>query len=536
MKKILSIALFVLTIFQAYSQIQDNTGLSNPFINLTQKEKDRELLEICDKRLADSEKKRAKTIIKFLLEAGANPSCTIEGSDTPVLYKAIYRKNYEAIRALIDAGADLSYVDKDGESVVYYMIYNDLPIEEIEYALQKGAPAFGKKTPYREPVFYAIDKKNLDLIKLLEKYGASLKTTNDTHYKSALAYAVSYGNFDIVKYCIERGCKFSDIPKNEPPPVFNAIGFENFELAEYLIKNGDNINKPFLFYWDHYKAYLFHGMFLTKSGYSYSPYHTYSEGTIKKALELGADPYLKDENGNNAFKLAVKLLIEGRHSSGNLLELLKYGYTICPNPKYKKSLGEAIACGDIEDVKKILKTYKVNKDSSELLKLGLIKNIENKDESMQLLLDAGIRPDYEVLARCLSYRLDGAEYLKKLNQYIDLTKGDNTWKYDFLSYYFKKYNNSDPYLVPQCVNYVLDSGMTFDTMIHCERSGLPEQMPLLFFVAIHDNSRKCYGIQALIDRGADINQEWNGKRPIDYLKAGETNHTFLLDHGAKVYN
>ncbi|MCQ2600388.1 MAG: ankyrin repeat domain-containing protein [Treponema sp.] len=535
MKKLLLLTLFVFTLFHAYSQIQDNTGISNPFINLSQKEKDNKLDEVCCKNYTDSESKRAQIIIKLLLEAGANPNCKKDGYDTPLLYHAIKRKNYAAVRVLIDGGADLSFVNKYGESFTYFMINEDFPLEEVEYALQKGAPAYGKKAPTREPVIEAIYKKNLDMIKLLEKYGASLKTTNDTNYKSALAYAVSNGNFDIVKYCIEQGCKFSDIPKDEPPPVFNAIRNENFELAEYLIENGDNINKPFLFYWDHYKAYLFHGMFYTVNGYN-SHYHIYSDGTIKKALELGADPYLKDENGNNAFQLAVKLLIKGRHSSSNLMELLKYGYKICPNPKYKKSLGEAIACGDIEDVKKILKTYKADTESSKLLQLGLTKDIENKDESMQLLLDAGIKPDYEILTRCLFYRSDDGKYLTKLSRYIDLKKGDNTWKYDFLSYYFKYGNDNDEYLVPKCVNFVLDSGMTLDTMIHCERSDLPEQIPLLFYVAIFDRTRNCSGIQVLIDRGADINQMWNGKRPIDYLKAGQRNHTFLLDHGAKVYN
>lgn len=305
MKKNIFIALFVFTLFQAYSQIQDNTGSSNPFNNLSQQKKNTKLLDICNIKYKTSDAKKVKVIIKLLLEAGADPDYILEHNQMPVLYQAIIRKNHDAVRALIDGGADLSFVNEDGESFIYFMINEDFPLEEVEYALQKGAPAYGKKTPYREPVIKAISKKNLDMIKLLEKYGASLKTTNDTNYKSALAYAVSNGNFDIVKYCIERGCKFSDIPKDEPPPVFNAIRNENFELAEYLIKNGDNINKPFLFYWDHYKAYLFHGMFYTVNGYN-SHYHIYSDGTIKKALELGADPYLKDEDGNNAFQLAYR--------------------------------------------------------------------------------------------------------------------------------------------------------------------------------------------------------------------------------------
>ena len=185
MKKNIFIALFVFALFQAYSQIQDNTGSSNPFNNLSQQEKNTKLLDICNIKYKTSDAKKVKVIIKLLLEAGADPDYILEHNQMPVLYQAIIR---------------------------------------------------------------------------------------NTNNKSALAYAVSN---------------------------------ENFELAEYLIKNGDNINKPFLFYWDHYKAYLFHGMFYTVNGYN-SHYHIYSDGTIKKALELGADPYLKDEDGNNAFQLAYR--------------------------------------------------------------------------------------------------------------------------------------------------------------------------------------------------------------------------------------
>lgn len=574
-KKILTFAFVLLTLSGAFSQIKDNTGGSNPYLNLSQEEKDRKLVEICNERYEESKLRRAEIIARFLiaaganpdamdngapvlikniyykdgqlaevlLEGGANPNCTRDGETNPAIWYAIQEKNYKATRMLMDAGADLSWVDEDGRSVIYLMVCKKFPLEEVEYALERGAPAFVKKAPGYEPILEAICKKDLELIKLLERHGASLKTTNDVHEKSALARAVIWRSPEIIQYCIERGCKPSDAGKDAPPLSFYAIRLGDFEVAEYLLKHGDDINKPFFLYGNSYKTHVLQGLLQSKE-YDRG-YKVYPSGTIRKVLELGADPYLKDEKGDNAFQLAVKLLVKRPSQSSNFLELLQCGYELHPNPKYRKSLGEAIACGDVEAVRKILKTYKVDENSRDLLELGFVGRLENSMETMQLLLDAGIRPDYETIYDGLLQKVSssrsssssksyGTEYSEKLCSYVDLINGDGKWNHDFVSYCFIKhsiYYNENA--LKGCINLALDGGMTFDTMIYNDRNGYPEELPLLFYVVINDRSQKCSGIQALVDRGADLNQEWNGKRPIDYLQAGYKNHDFLLDHGVK---
>lgn len=536
MKKNIFIALFVFTLFQAYSQILDNTGSSNPFNNLSQQEKNTKLLDICNIKYKTSDAKKVKVIIKLLLEAGADPDYILEHNQMPVLYQAIIRKNHDAVRALIDGGADLSFVNEDGESFIYFMIKNDFPIREIEYALQKGAPAYGKKTPYREPVIKAISKKNLDMVKLLEKYGASLKTTNDSYEKYPLLYAANIGDADIVRYCIEKGCKPSEIGKNYPPPVYYALCHEDFELAEYLIKNGDNINKPFSLSDDSCQTYILQAM-LQLNKLQGVPYIKYQHGTIKRVLELGADPYLKDAKGNNAFQSACSMLKGRVIGIGILMELFEYGYTICPNPDYKKSLEEAICCDNTEEVKQILKHYKTDKNSKFLLMLGFISNLKHSEENMQLLLDAGITPDYETIYTSLFYT--PGEYSNKLCSYINFINGNKDWNHDFISYCFIKHPVTMYYesnYLEHIVNLVLDNGISFDTMIYNENKDFPEKIPFLFYIVINDKSNNCSGIQALLDRGADINQTWNGKHPIDYLDIENKNYRFLRLNGAEIHN
>lgn len=208
-KKLLCSIIFFLSVFSLFSQVIDYTGKGNPYKNLSQKEKDEKLLEICDKwYLKNNDNARNEMTAKFLLEAGANPNAKKDNKS--LLHLAISNQNHNISRLLIDNGADAKYVSKDGESIVYLMLNENFSLDEIKYAVHKGAIITSNKIkPFLSP----------------------------------LSKAAASGNFELLEFCISNGCKPSDCEKDDPPPVYYALRNGDIKSVEFLLKNGDNINK-----------------------------------------------------------------------------------------------------------------------------------------------------------------------------------------------------------------------------------------------------------------------------------------------------
>ena len=61
-------------------------------------------------------------------------------------------------------------------------------------------------------MFYAVSKKNLEMVKLLESHGANLNH-REMLFRTPLYFAASIGSVDIIKYLISYGCDVN-LPSN----------------------------------------------------------------------------------------------------------------------------------------------------------------------------------------------------------------------------------------------------------------------------------------------------------------------------------
>lgn len=71
--------------------------------------------------------------VKFLLENKANPNMTKNDTKKTPIFNAVDNGRYESVKLLLNFGADLSLVDKDGKDVFSYVGDN----EDIENLLNK---------------------------------------------------------------------------------------------------------------------------------------------------------------------------------------------------------------------------------------------------------------------------------------------------------------------------------------------------------------------------------------------------------------
>ena len=131
--------------------------------------------------------------VKTLLDAGANVNF-VDDSGNTVLHRAITNKNPEfladkvnIIKSLIDAGANVNAKDKHGQTVLHYAASEYNPNEYDEYDEFKGH-----------------NKHNKEIVKLLIDSGADVNAV-DNDGKTALYMATKVGNDDNVKLLIDAG-------------------------------------------------------------------------------------------------------------------------------------------------------------------------------------------------------------------------------------------------------------------------------------------------------------------------------------------
>lgn len=495
-KKLLCSIIFFLSVFSLFSQVIDYTGKGNPYKNLSQKEKDEKLLEICDKWYSkNNDNARNEMTAKFLLEAGANPNTKKDNKS--LLHLAISNQNHNISRLLIDNGADAKYVSKDGESIVYLMLNENFSLDEIKYAVQKGAIITSKKI------------KN---------------------FQSPLSIAAAKNNPELVEFCISNGCKPSDCDKNDPPPVYYALRNGDMKSVELLLKNGDNINKKFPLY-SGGDAYPLHMTF--QSTDSSKGYAELEDGIITRAIELGANSFLEASFGN-AFSYATDILIRAYKQPQkvkNIMELFD-NMDKCLPKNYTKTLYEAFLSGDTQALKENIESYKKENHADYVYNFATYCKIKNEKECVDILLKSGLKPSYYNLMHAFSYS-DDISYIKKLTSYVDLKNGDDYYEHDFLSYCFFESYEFDFDKSSLVVSTLLENGFTADTMIYDNKR--KEEYPLFFFVCINMCYKNQKPAEILLKQGANIHATWKGKTILEFLNPRSQINIFnyLKENGAK---
>lgn len=562
-KKQLLLGMLIFTKIFLYSQV-NNTARINPFLNLSQEEKDLRLANICKENKRD---KKSETTVKMLLEAGANPNANpfdksgetifindlfenngvytelflntgmspdVSYSNQTVLFHITIKKDrFDSIKQLIDHGANVNIVDDEKNTIIYNMINNNYKIDEIEYVLQKGAPAFNKKKEKcHESIILATENGNLEIVKLLEKYGASLKINNDINYQSAISAATNSGNLEMVKYCFEKGCKISDIPETEYSPLLHCFGYDYFDIAEYLVSKGLDVNKPFIE--EGTKFYILHWVLL-------KPQYTQrsQNKSIDFLLKHNAIPYLKIEKYGDAFDIAVKIINQEKNNPYDksfmidvyfLSQIQKY----LDSKKHTTTIEEACIICNPEKLKPLLTDYKKSDDSMILFEYLTISTSPDRYKCLNLLSNAGIKPDYDFLSYCFIYNdQDFTKYLIK--NYISIKNGDGKYKHDFLSFLCDTDNqllNSSRLTknVEFLFECLFDNGFTVKDKIYT--SDCPDgENSLVYFFFTNPTTYQSLIIKILLQHGADIHQLYKGKPLLDYVREGSSLYYYLQDQG-----
>lgn len=200
---------------------------------------------------------------KYLIDAGADLNAGDQFGKTPLM-NAVFSQNFELIKILLQSGAKVDQVDREGSSALIAMIN-----------MGAGVDA---------------DKQKPKIMELLLAAGSDIDLRNKDG-NTALHMAVVGGRQSILDYLIQKNPDSSIQNKNKKTALDQAIINENWDAVKSLLTIEKDINVL-----DSYGSTKLHSAIINEK-----------VELIKILLEAGADKETKDKWGKSSIELAKSL-------------------------------------------------------------------------------------------------------------------------------------------------------------------------------------------------------------------------------------
>ncbi len=210
------------------------------------------------------------------------------------LKAVIYRNESDLIKPLLAKGAEINSFFLDGTTLLTSAVEQN-KLQIVKELLQNGADINMPDHLSKTPLILAAQKGNYDMVKLLLDNGAKVDLQEDWGFTALMRT----NNEKIVKLLLDNGAD----PNHQEDGGWTKLmyianaGYKADEektkalvdLATLLLKNGAEVNLRN----HHYATALI--LALDVSNFALT----------KLLLEHGADPYMMDDHGRNAFDVAT---------------------------------------------------------------------------------------------------------------------------------------------------------------------------------------------------------------------------------------
>ena len=179
-------------------------------------------------------------IFKYLQEQGADiTTVDIDGSN--LLINAASGGNINIVKFLVeDKGFDVNFVDNNGFPP-FHSGAGSGNVELLKYFITKGANIHTSTNNGSTPMANAIYSDSLAAVKLLFELGCEYDVPNQWDVYP-VHYAAYLGNVEVMKLFLERDVDIHKVTMNRETPFFWAVVGRRFEMADFLLENGVDVN------------------------------------------------------------------------------------------------------------------------------------------------------------------------------------------------------------------------------------------------------------------------------------------------------
>lgn len=211
-------------------------------------------------------------IVRLLLENGASVNLWALG--TP-LHRAIKSNAQKIVNLLLDYGADLEIHDAEDNMCPLAIAAKRGQVDLVRLLLQRGANVHALSGNGFSALHYAAESDHVDVAQLLIDNGADVNSRKPKSFEkdpgtTPLHLAALNGNIKMAQFLLEHGAEVNAIeysplvyrgvsgwrePKPGPAlnrgrtPLHYAAMHNQLETAEYLLKQGVDVNKQDLYNW-----------------------------------------------------------------------------------------------------------------------------------------------------------------------------------------------------------------------------------------------------------------------------------------------
>ena len=302
--------------------------------------------------------------VKFLIEQGEKIDEIGFGVIRPIQC-AIQMECMDILDYLVQKGSNVNCIPEEPLPPLSYcgMLPDETGIKFAQYLIKHGADI---KQKDKEPLFFAILKKKINLIKFMVNEGADLQKRDD---RSPLFLAARKDYLDAIKVFLENGADINLVDVNNQNILYHCLWSKGTKVLEYLCSQGIDVNQKFekgltplhiAAYngsVDAIKILLEHGAQLeiqSDSGdtpLNYGFYGFHSINALRYLIEHGAD--VNSKTYDNTYILHKAVIID----SEEIIKLLiDHGAkTDCLNKSQMTPLQRAIRCKKYNSFKALIK-------------------------------------------------------------------------------------------------------------------------------------------------------------------------------------
>jgi ankyrin repeat protein len=190
----------------------------------------------------DADVESVRQFVEHGTDVNAVVSLDRDDKSISVLGLAAKHASAEVIRYLVESGADVSYVDPNGYSVLLCAVFrrfaerHDAPSDYLEYLVAAGAPLDAESKYGETLVSVCSNRGRFKLLKFFLDAGADPRPLEWT----PLFHAVAYGSLTNVVMALEEGESVSAIDHWERTPFLLSVHAGRPNVAELLLARGSD--------------------------------------------------------------------------------------------------------------------------------------------------------------------------------------------------------------------------------------------------------------------------------------------------------
>ena len=173
--------------------------------------------------------------VNVLLSKGVHPM-SYDQYETPAIVIAARTGNFEALRLLVEKGADVNVMDVNANTAMSYAIrLSDTRM--MDYLFENGFMPTRVNVSYQKDLEMAIKQDSMYIMQEL------IENTGKTYLQTAAAMAIHYGSDRSLAYLIEKGASIKDLDTHSYSIAIEAIHSKNPKVLDQVLQQGAQINQ-----------------------------------------------------------------------------------------------------------------------------------------------------------------------------------------------------------------------------------------------------------------------------------------------------